>query len=70
MTVSPERADFEGDRAQREPLTGAEDDVLALVRAKALERDPDACRTRLQVGDLELATLVGRGDALDQRGLR
>ena len=38
-----EAADLERQRADRQPLAGAEDDVLALERAEALQLDADAC---------------------------
>ena len=36
-------ADLEHEIADRQPLAGAEDDVLPLERAETLQRDPDAC---------------------------
>ena len=48
-------ADFERQVADRQPLAGAEDDVLALERAETLQRDADRVPARLQVGDQEIA---------------
>ena len=53
-----EAADVEGQRADREPLAGAEDDVLALERAEAGHLDPNGVAAGLQVGDLKAAVSV------------
>ena len=56
-----EAADVESQRADRESLAGAEDDVLALERAETGHLDPNGVAAGLQVGDLKAAVSVADG---------
>ena len=63
MTVSPRLPMSSVERADRQPLAGAEDDVLAFERAEAVQLDSHGVAARLQVGDLEVAVAVADRDA-------
>ena len=64
-----EAADVERQRADRQALAGAEDDVLALERPEARHLDSDGVAAGLQVGDLEAAASVADRDARVVGGL-
>jgi hypothetical protein len=57
-----EAADFERQRAHRQPLAGAEHDARALECAKIFERGPDRVPARLQVGGLKVTLRVADDD--------
>ena len=69
VTVSPRLPTSNADGADRETLASAENDVLALERTKAGQLDPHRVPARLEVGDLEVALIIGHGGARIARRL-